>query len=210
MTGVFIVFEGGDGVGKSTQSQLLTSWLQEEGYTVVQTFEPGDSAVGSKIREILLSPETGELAPRAEALLYAADKAAHCSQVVLPALEQGKVVVCDRYIDSMIAYQGAGRVLDTAEVEQLARWASADLVPDLTIVLDLDADIAISGLSELDRIESAGSAFHARVRQHFLRLAQRDPQRYLVIPARLPIAENAARIQARVAALLAECLTLAD
>ncbi len=199
---MFIVLEGGDGVGKSTQAKLLVDWLQAEGHAVLQTFEPGDSAVGAKIREILLSRETGDLTPRTEALLYAADKATHVETVVKPALEQGKIVVSDRFTDSMIAYQGAGRVLDSAEVEQVARWATAGLVPDLTILLDLDPAEAMANIAELDRVEAAGADFHTRVRQHFLELAQRDPQRYLVIPARLPIREIAARIQVRVSELL--------
>ena len=136
--GVFVVFEGGDGVGKTTQVDRLCGWLTERGYEVVRTFEPGDTAVGAAIRRIVLDPATGEMSPRAEALLYAADKAQHVYAVVEPALDRGAVVVCDRYVDSMLAYQGAGRVLAPAEVEQVARWATEDLRPHLTVVLDIE------------------------------------------------------------------------
>ena len=123
-TGAFVVFEGGDGVGKTTQVDRLCAWLTERGYEVVRTFEPGDTDVGAAIRRIVLDPATGEMSPRAEALLYAADKAQHLHAVVEPALRRGAVVVCDRYVDSMLAYQGAGRVLALDEVEQVARWAT--------------------------------------------------------------------------------------
>jgi dTMP kinase len=122
--GVFIVFEGGDGVGKTTQVDLLCGWLTNAGHEVVRTFEPGDTAVGAMIRRIVLDPATGEMSPRAEALLYAADKAQHLFSVVRPALQRGAVVVCDRYVDSMLAYQGAGRVLQLTDLEGIARWAT--------------------------------------------------------------------------------------
>jgi dTMP kinase len=197
VSGAFIVFEGGDGVGKSTQAGLLAEWFAAAGREVVRTFEPGDTPIGAKIRQLLLSPETGELPPRAEALLYAADKASHVAEVVLPALQRGAVVICDRYVDSMIAYQGAGRVLDFSEVEKLAEWATGGLRPDLTVLLDLDPVEAMDQIQDKDRLESAGTDFHTRVRGHFLTLAARDPGRYLVIPARLPIEEIAARITER-------------
>ncbi|MDR1236675.1 MAG: dTMP kinase [Propionibacteriaceae bacterium] len=203
MTGAFIVFEGGDGVGKSTQVRLLVDWLRAQGREVVPTFEPGATVVGAAIRSILLSKESGEFSPRAEALLYAADKASHVAEVVRPAMSRDAVVVCDRYLDSMIAYQGAGRVLEIAEVEAIANWATGALLPGLTILLDLDPAEAMAAITDKDRLESAGADFHLRVRQHFLELAARDPQRYLVLPARLPITELAATIQRRVAALLA-------
>src|SRR6187200_2892868 len=122
--GVFIVFEGGDGVGKTTQVDLLCGWLTNAGHEVLRTFEPGDSAVGARIRQIVLDPATGEMSPRAEALLYAADKAQHIFSVVGPALRRGAVVVCDRYVDSMLAYQGGGRVLQLEDVQRSARWAT--------------------------------------------------------------------------------------
>ena len=136
---LFVVFEGGDGVGKSTQCRLLAEWARRRGVPARLTFEPGDTAAGRMIRRIVLDPATGDLDPRAEALLYAADKAHHLYEVVRPALERGEMVICDRYVDSMLAYQGAGRVLDLAEVAEIARWATAGLVPDLTVLLDLES-----------------------------------------------------------------------
>ncbi len=202
--GVFIVFEGGDGVGKTTQVERLCDWLADRGREVVRTFEPGDSPVGQQIRRLVLDPTSGEIAPRAEALLYAADKAQHLYAVVTPALARGAVVVCDRYVDSMIAYQGAGRVLAPAEVEQVARWATEDLRPDLTVVLDVDHRQAVSLKVDLDRVEAAGVDFHTRARFHFLALADRDPDHYLVLNARESREQIADRIAARVAGLLSD------
>lgn len=182
--GVFLVFEGGDGVGKTTQVERLCRRLEDSGREVLWTFEPGDSPAGAAIRALVLDPATGELDPRAEALLYAADKAQHLYAVVRPALARGAVVVCDRYVDSMLAYQGAGRVLAAAEVEQVARWATQDLRPDLTVLLDMDPRQAVQAKADLDRVEAAGLTFHERARAHFLELAGRDATRYLVLGAR--------------------------
>src|SRR5919112_1283861 len=173
--GRFLVFEGGDGVGKTTQVDRLCATLAEAGHEVVRTFEPGDSAVGAQIRRLVLDPSTGDLDPRAEALLYAADKAQHLHAVLRPALHRGAVVVCDRYVDSMLAYQGAGRVLELTEVEQVARWATEDLRPDLTVLLDVDPALAVGEKRQQDRVEAAGDGFHARARSFFLDLAARDP-----------------------------------
>jgi len=200
--GVFIVFEGGDGVGKTTQVERLCRWLTDQGREVVRTFEPGDTPVGQHIRRIVLDPATGEISPRAEALLYAADKAQHLYAVVRPALARGAVVVCDRYVDSMIAYQGAGRVLESDEVEQVARWATEDLMPHLTVLLDVDHRKAVSVKADKDRLEAAGDDFHARARGHFLALAERRPDLYLVLDARDTRAAIAERIVARVSAIL--------
>jgi dTMP kinase len=200
--GLFIVFEGGDGVGKSTQAGRLSAWLTEHGREVVRTFEPGDTATGREVRRLVLDHASGELDPRAEALLYAADKAQHLFEVVRPALARGAVVVCDRYIDSMLAYQGAGRVLDLAEVARIARWATDELRPDLTVLLDLDPRQAVGGKAVKDKLESAGESFHDRARQHFLELAAESPDRYLVLPARDPESAIAAAVADRVAALL--------
>jgi dTMP kinase len=200
--GVFIVFEGGDGVGKTTQVELLCEWLADAGHEVVKTFEPGDSPVGAMIRHIVLDPATGEMSPRAEALLYAADKAQHIFSVVRPALRRGAVVVCDRYVDSMLAYQGGGRVLQLEDVERIARWATEDLQPDLTVVLDAELSDGVHAKSTKDRLESAGDLFHERTRLFFLDLARRAPQRYLVLNARAPREEIAAQVAARVAPLL--------
>jgi dTMP kinase len=202
--GLFIVFEGGDGVGKTTQVELLCGALANTGREVVRTFEPGDTAVGAKIRAIVLDPATGNLSPRAEALLYAADKAHHLHEVVRPALARGAVVVCDRYVDSMLAYQGAGRVLALPELELVARWATEDLRPHLTVVLDVDPRQAVAEKADKDRLEAAGDAFHASARQHFLELAARDPDRYLVLAARASRQEIARQIRDRVERLLSE------
>jgi dTMP kinase len=200
--GVFVCFEGGEGSGKSTQSRLLRDALAAEGYAVLLTFEPGDTLVGREVRRIVLSPETGELAHKTEALLYAADKAEHVETVVLPALARGEVVITDRYVDSMLAYQGAGRVLAPAELEQVARWATQDLRPDVTVLLDVDPREAVQVKAELDRVEAAGLTFHERARAHFLELAGRDPGRYLVLAARRGREELAEEIWGRVEPLL--------
>lgn len=201
-TGLFVVFEGGDAVGKSTQVRELVAWLTAGGWPVVQTFEPGDTAVGRTIRRAVLDPATGDLSARTEALLYAADKAQHVAEVVRPALTAGQVVVCDRYVDSMLAYQGAGRVLALEEVATVARWATADLRPHLTIVLDLDPTEAVGAKADKDRLESAGDDLHRRARAYFLALAEADPEHYLVLPARLRVAEIAERVRDRVRPLL--------
>ena len=201
-TGVFVCLEGGDGSGKSTQSQLLGDALVAEGYAVRLTFEPGDTAVGKEMRRIVLSPETGELDDRTEALLYTADKSEHIATVVTPALERGEVVITDRYVDSTLAYQGAGRTLDVGEVEAVARWATGDLRPHLTVVLDLEPQAGLDRFTGRDRIEGQSLEFHQRVRQGFLDLAAADPDHYVVLDARAPIDEIAAAIQGQLAPLL--------
>ncbi|MFT4009685.1 MAG: dTMP kinase [Nocardioidaceae bacterium] len=186
--GCFIAFEGGEGAGKSTQARLLGEWLAGKGYDVVQTREPGGTEVGREIRGIVLDPETGELSHRTEALLYAADKAEHVDTVVLPALGRGAIVITDRYVDSTLAYQGAGRGLSPGMedgtrggLEQVARWATRDLRPHLTVLLDVDPDHGMARFTERDRIESEGEPFHRVVRQMFLDLAAADPVHYLVL-----------------------------
>ncbi len=200
--GIFIVFEGGDGVGKSTQTRLLADWLAEQGREVVVTFEPGGTELGAVLRDLVLNPKWGDVSPRAEALMYAADKAQHLYELVMPALRRGAVVISDRYVDSMLAYQGAGRVLDVDRVEQVARWATADLLPDLTVVLDLDPDQGVATIAEKDRLEGAGDQLHQRARQFFLDLAARDCEHYLVLPARDSVESIAAAVRARVSALV--------
>lgn len=200
--GIFVVFEGGDGAGKTTQTELLVSWLEQAGHQVVRTYEPGDTLVGKEIREIVLDPETGDVDPRAEALLYAADKAQHVFEVVRPALERGAVVVCDRYLDSMLAYQGAGRVLSRDELAVIAGWATGGLRADLTVLLDAEPRETVAAIEVKDRLEGAGEEFHARVRQGFLELAAQDPDHYLVLPARAERSEIAHTVRRRVASLL--------
>jgi dTMP kinase len=201
-TGVFVCFEGGEGSGKSTQSGMLRTWLEGEGYHVRLTFEPGDTEVGRKLREIVLSPETGELSHRTEVLLYAADKAEHVDTVVQPALDRGEVVLTDRYVDSMLAYQGAGRALDVAELEDVARWATHGLRPHLTVVLDVDPVEGLGRFEGRDRIEAESLDFHERAREAFLEMAENDPDHYLVLDARAPIAEVAAAVRKQVRPLL--------
>lgn len=180
-TGLFLALEGGEGSGKSTQAALLVDWLEGLGQRVLLTREPGGTAVGAILRRIVLDNETGELSPRTEALIYAADKAEHVDRVVLPALADGVVVLTDRYVDSTLAYQGAGRALEVAELEAVARWATSELRPHLTVVLDIDPAIGHTRFEGADRMESEPLEFHQRVRQHFLELAAVDPAHYLVV-----------------------------
>ncbi len=198
--GLFITIEGGDGTGKSTQAALLEEWLRSRGRSVVRTREPGGTEVGVEIREIVLH-HRGEVSPRAEALLYAADRAQHIQTLVRPALERGEVVLQDRYLDSSVAYQGAGRVLDPVEIRSLSLWAAEGLLPDLTILLDLDEATARARLDNAqkryDRLESEKSEFHARVRRAFLALADAEPDRFLVVDAARPVDEIAADIRRR-------------
>jgi len=184
-TGLFLCLEGGEGAGKSTQAALLVEWLEGLGHRVLLTREPGGTEVGTILRHIVLDNDTGELSPRTEVLLYAADKAEHVDQVVLPALAEGTIVLTDRYVDSTLAYQGAGRHLDPAEVEHVARWATSELRPHLTVVLDIDPAIGHTRFTGADRIEAEPLDFHHRVRQHFLDLAAVDPAHYLVVDAAL-------------------------
>ena len=199
--GIFIAFEGGEGTGKSTQSKMLKSWLESQGETVVLSREPGGTDLGQGLRKILLGHETGNISPRAEALLYAADRAHHVYSVIRPALTAGQVVISDRYFDSSIAYQGAGRVLSPGEVARISRWATESLFPTLTIIIDLPAEIGIGRLHNPDRLESEPLEFHERVRQEFLQIAQLDPERYLVIDGTKSIDEIHTAIIARVGEL---------
>ena len=206
MTGLFLTLEGGDGSGKSTQMGALIEWLQQAGRTVVQSREPGGTDLGNELREIVLH-RRGFIAPRAEALLYAADRAHHVATVVRPALERGEVVVQDRYLDSSVAYQGAGRVLEPAEVRDLSLWATEGLLPDLTVLLDLDPALGRERLTEsrtrYDRLEAEEAAFHERVRAAYLALAEAEPERFLVLDATRPVGELQQSIRDRVSHLLA-------
>jgi dTMP kinase len=204
--GVFIALEGGEGAGKSTQSQRLQDWLLAEGYDVELTREPGATDIGRELRRIVLDPATGSMSDRTEALLYAADKAEHVDRVVVPALERGAVVVTDRYVDSTLAYQGAGRDLADAEVERIARWATADLRPHLTVLLDLEPSAGMGRFEGRDRIEAESLEFHQRVRGMFLQLAAASPEHYLVVDARASVDDIAARIRERVTPLLGQAV----
>jgi dTMP kinase len=180
--GLFIAFEGGEGAGKSTQARRLAEALTARGYDVVVTFEPGATTVGRAIREVLLDRANTHISPRAEAMLYAADRAQHVAETVRPALERGAIVVTDRYIDSSLAYQGAGRALEQAEVRELSQWASDGLTPDLTVVLDVDPVVGLQRTTGPgDRLEAEELDFHQRVRASFLEMARRGRDRYAVI-----------------------------
>ncbi|MGB9376572.1 MAG: dTMP kinase [Mycobacteriales bacterium] len=183
-TGVFIALEGGDGAGKSTQVGLLVAALERAGREVIVTRQPGGTPLGAQIRTLVLHGD--HVSPRAEALLYAADKAHHVDTMIAPALAGGQVVVCDRYVDSAIAYQGAGRDLGADEISELQAWAVHGLLPDLTIVLDVSPEVGRSRRGDVhDRLEAEGDDFHAAVREHFLVLARAAPERYLVVDAGL-------------------------
>jgi len=203
--GLFITLEGGDGSGKTTQAELLREWLGGLGREVVRTREPGGTEVGVEVREIVLH-HRGDISPRAEALLYAADRAHHVATLVRPALERGAVVLQDRYIDSSVAYQGAGRVLDSREVRALSEWATEELAPDLTVLLDLDPEAARSRLdasrTRYDRLEAEASEFHRRVREAYLAIAAAEPERVVVVDAAQPAEQIAAELRARIEPLL--------
>jgi len=205
MTGLFITFEGGDGSGKTTQINLLASWLESEGHTVVITREPGGTDLGTELRNIILHRE-GFIAPRAEALLYAADRSHHIRTLVRPALQRGEIVVQDRYLDSSVAYQGAGRVLDPTEVRNISVWATENLMPDLTVVLDVPASVAkerqAAGERQYDRLEAEAEDFHTRVRESYLALAAEEPHRFLVIDGESSIEEIHRAIVDKVSDLL--------
>ncbi|MEU9121288.1 dTMP kinase [Streptomyces sp. NPDC048506] len=183
-TGFFIALEGGDGAGKSTQVEALAEWIRGKGHEVVVTREPGATAIGKRLRSIILDVATTGLSDRAEALMFAADRAEHVNSVIRPALERGAVVITDRYIDSSVAYQGAGRNLAPTEIARINRWATGGLVPHLTVLLDISPETARERFTEApDRLESEPAAFHQRVRAGFLTLAAADPARYLVVDA---------------------------
>lgn len=205
MSGLFISFEGIDGVGKSTQADLLETWLSEQGKTVVRTLEPGGTDVGVEIRKILLHHK-GDLAPRAEAALFAADRAHHVASKIRPALERGEIVITDRYFDSSVAYQGAGRDLSRTEVRDLSLWAVGGLLPQLTVLLDLPAEEARSRRNtsgtEPDRLEREKTEFFETVRSAYLDLAAAEPDRFLVVDASVSVDEMQTLIRERVAGLI--------
>jgi len=205
LAGLFITFEGIDGVGKSTQADLLEAFLIAAGRNVVRTIEPGGTELGQEIRHLLLHRK-GEVAPRAEALLYAADRAHHVATKVRPAIAAGDVVLGDRYFDSSVAYQGAGRELDRAEVRNISLWAVEGLLPHLTILLDLDATVALSRRSQTgtapDRLEREKVEFFEAVRHAYLELAAAEPERFLVVDAAQSIDAMQDQIRQRVATLL--------
>ena len=208
--GLFIAFEGGEGSGKTTQVERLAEILRAEGWDVVVTREPGATEIGRRIRGLLLEPTSGvsgtvTLAPRAEALLYAADRAHHVASVVRPALAEGRIVISDRYADSSLAYQGAGRTLPVEEISWLSAWATGGLLPDLVVLLDIDPAVGLARVADrgqADRLEAENIAFHERVRYAFLDLANQDPKRYLVIDATRPPDEITREVVERVHSML--------
>ena len=194
--GLFIAFEGGDGAGKSTQVTLLREALESAGRTVTVTRQPGGTELGHQIRDLVL--HGAHVAPRAEALLFAADKAHHVDQLIRPALQSGEVVLTDRYTDSSVAYQGAGRDLGAQEIHDLNMWAVDDLVPDLTVVVDISAEEGRRRRGEVhDRLEAEADAFHEAIRAHYLAMAQGNPQRYLVVDGARPAEEIHAAVVGR-------------
>jgi len=204
-----VVFEGGEGAGKSTQVRALAAWLTGWGHECVTTREPGATDLGQGIRELLLRPRTDAPSPRAEALLYAADRAHHVATVIRPALDRGAVVVSDRYVDSTRAYQGAGRALEPADVEWLAAYATAGTRPDLVVVLDIDPAVGLlraGSRGAADRLEAESLGFHQRIRQAFLDMAAADPGRYAVLDATQPREVLASRVRERVSAVLQQRL----
>ena len=201
--GLLLALEGGEGAGKSTQARLLAIWLRDQGYDVVATHEPGATKVGMRLRALLLDNTHAGLSPRAETLMYAADRAEHVASVILPALDRGAIVVTDRYVDSSLAYQGAGRRLKVTEVANLNKWATGGLMPDLTILLDLSPAAGLGRrVRSADRLEAEPTEFHQRVRAGFLALADAEPERYLVLDATRPPAELSREIQNRIRSLL--------
>jgi dTMP kinase len=197
--GRFVTLEGGDGSGKSTQAALVEEWLTGAGRTVVRTREPGGTPLGERIREIVLH-DRGHVSPRAEALLYAADRAHHVETVVRPAIARGDVVLQDRYIDSSVAYQGVARGLGADRIRGVSDWAADGLVPDLTILLDLDvtvgrARVAAARGDTFDRLEAEAAAFHESVRRAFLDMAAAEPERFLVVDASRSVDGVAAEIR---------------
>ena len=205
MAGLFLTFEGGDGSGKTTQINRLVTWLESRGRTVVLTREPGGTDLGVELRNIVMHRK-GFIAPREEALLYAADRSHHIHTLVRPALERGDIVVQDRYLDSSVAYQGAGRVLDPDEVRELSLWGTERLMPDLTVLLDVPATVAKARQAaedrDYDRLEAEAEDFHTRVRESYLALAEAEPERFLVVNGELPIEEIHQVIITRVSDLL--------
>ena len=198
--GLFIAFEGGDGAGKSTQVALLCELLESSGRTVTVTRQPGGTRLGQQIRDLVLHGE--HVSPRAEALLFAADKAHHVEEVIAPALRAGHVVLTDRYTDSAVAYQGAGRELGAQEIHDLNMWAVDDLVPDLTVVVDVPAQEGRRRRGEVhDRLESEHDTFHEAIRAHYLAMAEGNPQRYLVVDGTQPPEDIHAAVAGRLRAM---------
>lgn len=207
---LFITFEGPEGSGKTTQIELLTGYLEEKGYSVLATREPGGTSIGDQIRTILLDPHNTEMLPASEALLFSAARAQIVNQVIRPHLEQGDIVLCDRYADSTLAYQGYGHGLNLETLRTITALATEKLKPDLTVYLDIDVEEGLrrklaaheAGQAEWNRLDQQEMAFHRRVRDGYLQMAAREPDRWLVIDATQPLEAIQALIRARVEAKL--------
>lgn len=209
---MFITFEGPEGSGKTTQIQALYRYLQDKGYDVVLTREPGGTAIGDQIRRVLLDPENREMLPEAEILLFSASRAQLVGQLVRPALQRGAIVICDRYADSTMAYQGYGHGLDLESLQSITRFATGNLTPDLTVYLDIEVEEGlqrkrVAGRGDRDawnRLDQKAIAFHDRVRQGYLALAKAEPDRWLVIDAARPREAIQRDIRERVGMLLSD------
>lgn len=202
MPGLFVVFEGGDGAGKSTQCRLLAEALRTRGHRIVLTREPGGTALGETIREVLLGPDSAGMVARTEALLFAAARAQHAAELIRPAMARGEVILSDRYLESSVAYQGAARGLGEQEVAQVSLWGTEYLVPDLTVVLDVAPALGLKRAGDANRMEAEPREFHAAVRACFLRRAAAAPGRYLVVAGDRPPGEIATTVLAKVLPLL--------
>ncbi len=215
---LFVTFEGPDGSGKTTQMQLLADWLRGRGFDVLTTREPGGTSIGDQIRAILHDPKNADMRPATEALLFSASRAQIVDQVIRPALRRGQIVLCDRYADSTMAYQGYGHGLDLDALRAITAFATGGLTPDLTIYLDLDVEEGLrrkraayeAGQSEWTRMDQMEVEFHRRVREGYLRMAAAEPERWLVLDARRPIEEVQALIRAKVEEKLTERLPRAE
>lgn len=203
---MFITFEGPEGSGKSSQVALLADFLRHQGYTVMATREPGGTRIGDQIRACLHDVANTAMAPEAELLLYSASRAQLVNEVIRPALTAGRIVLCDRYADSTVAYQGYGRGLDLEALAQMQRIATGGLQPNLTLLLDIDVERGlarrIQGGDELNRLDLEQVAFHERVRAGYLRLAQAEPQRWRIVDADRPVQAVQADLRALVLAHL--------
>lgn len=190
-SGMFISFDGGEGSGKSTQIKKLHLWLEEKlGKEVICTREPGGTQLGDEIRSLLIDPKFKNYSPKAEALLYAASRAQHVHELIAPCLKRGTWVISDRFIDASLAYQGVGRNLGVHPIAKLNHWATDDLLPDLSVILDIDPKIGISRAKtrqggQLDRLEQEKIEFHQKIRHYYKSRAEKDPEHYLLINAEL-------------------------
>ncbi len=202
LPGLFIVFEGGDGAGKTTQIEKLAQYLKTKNKEVVVTREPGGTVMGKSIRDWLLEQTEVEVDPKSEALLFAADRAHHMYTVIRPALAASKIVIGDRHIDSSVAYQGVARNLGIENIKNISLWAVDGILPDLIVVLDINVEVGQSRLNRKDRLDRESKEFHEKVNKAYLTLAAQNPEKYLVVNAQLPIEEIANQIQSRVEKLI--------